>query len=214
MRPPHSIKDLDIAINRLLVTLCYVLMGVMITVAGGWSVLALYYAGPPDPVLRIVLAAGAAIAALAVLLALALPRWRWRAIIVYLMLFGGLLAWYGRLTPTNEADWQPDVARLAYATFDGDAVTVHNIRNFEYRSETDYTPAWYDRRFDLRSLEGVDLMAVYWMGPAIAHTFVSFAFAGGDHLAISIETRKKRGQGYLHAAGLFPAIRTDLRGGR
>ena len=171
--------------------------------AGGWSVLALNYAGPPDPVLRIVLAAAAAIAALAALLALALPRWRWRALFAFLVLFAGLLTWFSRLAPTNEADWQPDVATLAYATFDGDSVTVHNIRNFDYRSETDYTPAWYDKRFDLNQLGGVDLVAVYWMGPAIAHTFVSFAFAGGDHLAISIETRKKQGQGFSTLQGFF-----------
>ena len=175
----------------------------MIVVAGGWGVLALNYAGPKDPVLRIALATAAAIVALAALIALALPRWRWRALIVFSLLFAALLTWFSGLTPTTEADWQPDVAKLAYATFDGDAITVHNIRNFDYRSETDYTPAWYDKRFDLRTLEGVDLVAVYWMGPAIAHTFVSFAFSGGDHLAISIETRKKKGQGYSTLQGFF-----------
>jgi Domain of unknown function (DUF4105) len=199
----YSIEDIDIAINRLLATASYVLLGVLIAGAGGWSVLALTYAGPQDPVLRIALATAAAIVALAALLALALPRWRWRALIVFSLLFAGLLTWFSGLAPTNEADWQPDVAKLAYATFDGDAVTVHNIRNFDYRSETDYTPAWYDKRFDLRNLEGVDLVAVYWMGPAIAHTFLSFAFAGGDHLAVSIETRKKQGQGYSTLQGFF-----------
>jgi hypothetical protein len=80
---------------------------------------------------------------------------------------------------------------------------MHNIRNFDYRSETDYTPAYYDKRFDLRKLEGVDLVAVYWMGPAIAHIFVSFAFAGGDHLAVSIETRKEKGEDYSTIKGFF-----------
>ncbi len=41
------------------------------------------------------------------------------------------------------------------------------------------------------------------MGPAIAHTFVSFAFAGGDHLAISIETRKEKGEAYSTIKGFF-----------
>ena len=82
-------------------------------------------------------------------------------------------------------------------------VTVHNIRNFSYRRETDYTPAWYDKTYDLRQLEGVDLVATYWMGPAVAHIFLSFAFAGGDHLAVSIETRKERGEGYSTVRGFF-----------
>ena len=107
------------------------------------------------------------------------------------------------MAPSNERDWEADVAKLAYAEIEGDNVTVRNIRNFAYRSETDYTPAWYDKRFDLSTLEGVDLVAVYWMGPAIAHTFVSFAFAGGEHLAISIETRKEKGEGYSTLKGFF-----------
>ncbi len=36
---------------------------------------------------------------------------------------------------TCERDWQPEVARLARATIQGDLVTVHNIRNFDYRTE-------------------------------------------------------------------------------
>jgi hypothetical protein len=45
-----------------------------------------------------------------------------------------------------------EVAVLPCATIDGDRVTVHNIRNLDYRTETDFTPAYYDRTFDLRRL--------------------------------------------------------------
>jgi hypothetical protein len=81
-------------------------------------------------------------------------------------------------------------------------VTVHNIRNFDYRTETDFTPAYYDRTYDLTTLDSGDLVAVYWMGPAIAHLFLSFGF-GDDHLAISIEARKAKGEGYSSAKGFF-----------
>ena len=46
------------------------------------------------------------------------------------------------------------------------------------KSQYDFTPAWYDKSYDLRKLEGIDIVASYWMGPDIAHVFVSFAFAG------------------------------------
>jgi hypothetical protein len=85
---------------------------------------------------------------------------------------------------------------------DGDRVTVHNIRNFDYRTEQDFTPAYYDRTFDLRRLDRVDLVAVYWMGPAIAHLFVTFGF-GNDHLAISVEARKDRTKEYATLPGFF-----------
>jgi hypothetical protein len=135
--------------------------------------------------------------------AIAVYRRRWRTLGAYAVAFAALLIWYLGIEPANDRDWQTDVAVLAYATIDGDVVTVHNIRNFDYRSETDYVPAYYDRQFDLRKLEGVDLIAVYWMGPAIAHIMVSFAFAGGDHLAVSIETRKEKGEGYSTLKGFF-----------
>ncbi|MNQ39607.1 hypothetical protein D3C85_532330 [compost metagenome] len=179
------------------------LLGLLIATAGGWGVLAITFAGPPNTTLRTCLAGGFAIATLAALVALGVGRWRGPALVAYLILFAGLLAWWWRIEPSNERDWQPDVSVLPYATIEGDRVTVHNIRNFDYRSETDYTPAWYDKTFDLSKLEGVDLIASYWMGPAIAHTFLSFAFEGGDHLAISIETRKEKSESYSTLKGFF-----------
>ena len=95
------------------------------------------------------------------------------------------------------------MARLPYATQDGNRITLHNIRNFEYRSETDFTPRYYDKTFDLDKLDSVDLLASYWMGPAIAHTFVSFGFGGRDYVAMSAETRTERGEGYSSLKGFF-----------
>ncbi len=95
------------------------------------------------------------------------------------------------------------MAILPSATIAGDRVTVHNIRNFDYRSETDFTPAYYDKSFDLRELRSVDIVTSYWTGPAIAYVFVSFGFTGDDYLAISIEVRKPKGEGYSTLKGFF-----------
>jgi len=179
------------------------LLGLLIAASGGWGALALNYSGPHNNALRTALAAIFAVASLAAVIALFLRHWRWRAFAAYLALYAVLMFWYSGIKPSNDLDWQTDVSKLAYATIDGDFVTVHNIRNFDYRTETDYTPAWYDKRFDLSKLEGVDVIAVYWMGPDIAHVFLSFAFAGNDHLAISIETRKTKGQDYSTIEGFF-----------
>jgi len=81
-------------------------------------------------------------------------------------------------------------------------ITVHNIRNFAYRTETDFTPAYYDRTYDLTKLDSADLVAAYWMGPEIAHIFLTFGF-GDDHLAISIEARKETSEGYSSIKGFF-----------
>ena len=179
------------------------LLGLAIVAVGVWGVLALAVSGPQNPPLRLGLAAGFGAASLAALLAWVSGRWRWHGLALYGLLFGAALAWYFSLAPSNERDWLPENARLTRATVEGDVVTVRNIRNFSYRTETDFTPAYYDKRFDLRQLEGVDLVSVYWMGPHIAHVFLSFQFAGGDHLAISIEARKEKGEGYSTLNGFF-----------
>ena len=179
------------------------MLSLLVVATSAWGTLALTFSVTRGDSVNLVLAALFATVALAALIALVFNRWRWRALAIYFALFALVVVWWRSIEPSNDRDWQTDVAILPYATIEGDVVTVHNIRNFDYRSETDYTPAYYDKRFDLRQLEGVDLVAVYWMGPAIAHIFASFAFAGGDHLAVSIETRKEKGEGYSTLKGFF-----------
>jgi Domain of unknown function (DUF4105) len=177
------------------------LLGVSILLASGWGVLALAVSGPPGPMPRLAWAIGFGLASLAALAALATRRWLGLAL--HGLLFGAVLAWYFSITPSNDRDWVVQNAALPHATVDGDVVTLHNVRNFSYRTETDFTPAYRDQRVDLRQLEAVDLVASYWMGPHIAHVFLSFAFAGGEHLAISIEARNERGEGYSTLNGFF-----------
>jgi hypothetical protein len=177
-------------------------LAVLVLGSGAWGVLALCYFDHKSLALRATLAAAFAITALVALAALALPAWRWHTLAAYAALFA-LLTWRWRaIEPSNGRDWQPDVARLAHADVSGDEVVVRNIRSFDYRTETDFTPAYRDGRFDLRRLDTVDLIASYWMGPAIAHVFLSFGF-GEDYLAISIEARKERAEGYSSIRGFF-----------
>jgi hypothetical protein len=182
--------------------IAWVVAGLVIAVATVWGALALFYLAPGSSGVRQALAWGFAALGLAMLGSLALRRARRAAVVVLTLAFGLVLAVWGSATPTNDRDWQLEVAVLPYADIKGDLVTVHNIRNFDYRTETDFTPAYYDKTFDLRRLDRVDLIAVYWMGPAIAHLFLSFGF-GDDHLAISIEARKDRTREYATLPGFF-----------
>ena len=178
-------------------------LGALVVLAlTGWGTLALAIVGPGGDKGRLVLAAIYGAAGLAAVLALLLGRWMRSALPVFAVALVAIGVWWSGIKPSNERDWQPEVAKLAYATINGDMVTVHNIRNFDYRTETDFTPAYYDRTYDLNKLDSADLVAVYWMGPAIAHLLLSFGF-GDDHLAISIEARKEKGEGYSSAKGFF-----------
>jgi hypothetical protein len=180
-----------------------ILIGLLMLAVSGWGALALLYWDQANPTLRSGLAIVWALIALLLLVAFALGRSRWRALAVFAVLFALLLVSWRSLAPTNDRAWVPENAVLAYASIDGDRITLHNIRNFDYHTESDFTPAYYDRTFDLKQLEAVDLFSVYWMGPKIAHVFVSFGFSDGNHVAISIETRRAVGQAYSSVKGFF-----------
>ncbi len=183
---------------------CLGLVILGLTMAGmtAWGAGALYFAEPGGPTVRQALAIALGVAGLVSVIALFFRRRRWLAVLAYAGILALLAGWWSTITPSNDRVWQPDVAVLPSATIQGDLITVHNIRNFDYRTETDFTPRYYDRTFDLRRLNRVDLVAAYWMGPAIAHLFLTFDF-GGDHLAISIEARKEQGEGYSSLGGFF-----------
>jgi hypothetical protein len=188
--------------GRIALVIGRVVAGLVIAIATGWGALVLFYLGPGSSGLRETLASVFAALGLVALGTLVARRARRATITTFAVAFALVLVVWGSATPSNSRDWQPEVAVLPYADIKGDLVTVHNIRNFDYRTETDFTPAYYDKTFDLRRLDRVDLIAVYWIGPAIAHLLVSFGF-GEDYLAISIEARKDRVREYATLPGFF-----------
>lgn len=141
-----------------------------------------------------------------------------------------LLGWWSTIAPRQDRDWADDVAhitRIRTDPADADTVQLQNVRNFSWRTDSDYTARWETRRYDLRQLHSVDMAVSYWMGPAIAHTLVSFGFTDGRQLVFSFEIRKERGEAFNALAGFFKryelaliaaderdilAVRTNVRG--
>jgi hypothetical protein len=165
-----------------------------------WSSAALWFDGPASRPVAGLLAAGFALGAFALLGAV--RPWR-RGLAAYGALFAIVLGWWLSLAPSNDRDWQPDVANPATATIDGDRLTIRNLRNFDYRSVDDYTPRWETRSYDLSRIVGMDIYFFYWGSPWIAHTIMSWEFESGPPLAISIETRKEEGEEYSAVRGFF-----------
>ena len=114
-----------------------------------------------------------------------------------------VLCWWRTLKPTNDRDWTPDVAETAWAEIDGDRVTIHNVRNCDYRTEHDFDTRWETRTVQLSQLQGIDLIIMYWGSPYMAHPIASFRFADQLPLCFSIETRKAVGQEYSAVRGLY-----------
>jgi len=165
-----------------------------------WAAACLWFDGPESRLMAGALSTAFVVAVIA-LLFLARPVWRlW---VGFLVLFVLVQAWWLSIEPSNDREWLVDVARLPSATFDGDLVTISNVRNFHYRSETDFDENWETRTYDLSQIRGLDIYLSYWGSPMIAHTIMSWDFADGQHLAVSIETRKEVGEEYSAILGFF-----------
>lgn len=149
------------------------------------------------------------------------------ALVVFALAYAAVLWWWRSLKPSNERQWADDVAQTSHGEVKGDEVTLHNVRNFRWRSSTEYVQRWETRRYDLRQLRSVDMITSYWSSRAIAHLLFSFGFADGQHVVFSVEIRRERGEAYNEIGGFFKefelaviaaderdiiALRTNVRG--
>ena len=176
-----------------------VLLTIIAVLVTAWAAAALYF-DSPYPALRPVLAI---VYLVVVVGALLLLRRGHAGLVIALAAFGIVTLWWLSLKPTNRSDWQPDNAQTAYADITGDQVTIHNFRNCDYRTETDYTCQWETRSYNLANLRGADIFITWWGSPWIAHPIASFDFGDQGHVAMSIETRDVMGQSYSAIRGFF-----------
>jgi hypothetical protein len=166
-----------------------------------WGGLALWYQAPGTQLrYGFVLLWGALTAGVLILL------WRGGAgfgFTSFALAFAILLVWWRSIRPTNQRDWADDVAQITRGTIEGSLVTLRNVRNFDWRSNIDYTPRWETRTYDLDQLKSVDMVMSYWDGWAIAHMLISFGFADGQYVAFSVEVRRQKNKIYSEIGGFF-----------
>jgi hypothetical protein len=189
--------------KRIARTFTTFLISVTIAVMTAWGALAIHYSNLPGIEVRKIVALIFALFGAAMVAWYLLSAKRQRPLVLFSVVFLLVYTWWSMITPRQDRDWAPEYARPAHATINGDLVTIHDIRNFDYRTETDFTSRYYTKSFDLKKLDSVDMIASYWAGEAIAHVIVSFGFAGKDFLAVSIETRRERHESYSTIPGFF-----------
>jgi Domain of unknown function (DUF4105) len=187
-------------VRRAVRIIATITLSMIVVAAVAWAAMALWFDGPQSRVIAGTMAAGLAL--VSIFLA-AVIRPLLRGLVVALLPVIVVALWWASTPPSNTRDWTPDVARTARASFDGSRVRIENVRNFNYRSESDYDQRWETRTYDLDRIRGVDLFLSFWGPTQIAHTIVSWDFDDGQHLAISIETRKQKGESYSAVRGFF-----------
>jgi hypothetical protein len=172
----------------------------LLALAWGWAALALVlFPGWP-----VVARLGAGVAWLAG------SAWAWRCLrprAGVAALVGGIvfvrLVWMFNM-PSDQRDWAPGLEHTVRVERDGEVITLHHVRHARYRTTDDFDVGWETRRYDLRDIRTVDFLVEpfgEWRG--LAHTLLTFGFADGRHVAISVETRRERGETYSPLRGMF-----------
>jgi hypothetical protein len=186
-------------ILRITITL---LATLLIGLPAAWAALAIWFQAPGGQLPKTVMV----VLWLAFSVAMLAALWQGRpgmAVLVFAAVFGALLFWWRTIQPANDRRWADDVARITSGSIEGNRVTLHNVRNFDWRSDDDYTQRWETRVYDLDGLNSVDMIMSHWRGRAIAHMLVSFGFDDGQHVAFSVEVRREKNKSYSEISGFF-----------
>ena len=165
-----------------------------------WSTLAVYYLAAPSSGINLLAASALGLAGLwAIFSGRVLFRW----LLAIMMLC--VVAWWAWQRPSNDRPWRPEVAVTPRAIIDGDRIRLIGMRDFDYVTANDFSARYIEREVRLSELESVDYFISYWTSPpgAVAHTFVSFNFAAGDPISISIETRPEVGESFDPVGSMF-----------
>jgi hypothetical protein len=133
----------------------FALLAATVLAVGTWCALAVWFRYADGDLVRGALAATIAVLAMATVTSLVTSRRR-LAFTVYVGVIALVFGWWSTIRPSNDRDWQTDVARNATASIDNDHLVVHNVRNFNWRSDQDFDQRWEQRSYELSQLHDVD----------------------------------------------------------
>lgn len=108
--------------------------------------------------------------------------------------------------PSNNRDWEVGQERLPRFTFDGDTITVDDLRDYRYTAgglaSTEYARETVDARrvsrvwFVVEPFETAPIKL-----PGVAHTYFVFDFADQRPITVSVEARRERNEEYSVVLG-------------
>ena len=166
-----------------------------------WSILVFYWAWAigaawhftvAPTFLRVLLAVG--IVAIPLFVSIRTRRFVYVSMAITGVIVFMAICWQS-MVPSNERNWQLEVANPPVITFDQDHIQIENYMPYEGLTK---------QAFDLRKLEqlwfGVEKFAGFDGG---AHNFLTFEFADGKFVSVSVEARKEVGEEYALLPALF-----------
>ena len=201
---PDPPKPSERSLGRRLVSNLFALLLTLVYLLGiTWASGAVYYDSPlpdADNWDRALLALGYALIVLLTMLALGSRRRRFLGWVVFISLVA--VPWSLK-KPVQQADWKPTASRLPLALTEGNTVTFHNFRHFDYDDTGKPTERWESRSVDLSKLEGLDFVHHALGDGMLAHPLLSFNFGDDGRIAFSVEARFRKGQEFSPLRGLY-----------
>jgi hypothetical protein len=127
----------------------------------------------------------------------------WQPALVLALVGAVFLVWWLRQSPRHDREWDPAVAVLPRADRQGDAIRIENVRNFEYRSASEFDARYETRTVRLSNLRGADVIFFNWGSPWMSHPVLVFDFGADGRVCFSIEVRYRKGQAYSVVRSLY-----------
>lgn len=194
----------------MIVRMVLVALAALVTViSGAWGAMALWYQLPGGAMGR-ALGSAAWVVVVVALAVITISRRSWLPLGIYVAMYAVLLLWWASIAPSNQRIWADDVSRPLVGKVSGNQVILDNVRDFNWRSDSDYDARWETRHYNLDHLASADAVLSYWSSKAIAHAMITFGFDDGSHVVFSVEIRKRRGQQYSAIGGFFKQFETAL----
>ncbi len=166
----------------------------------GWALLALYFWFVSQPLAALLAVVGyAALLGLIFRFARSMGHAGWTSLVLFLAV---AVWWAGRKAEAG-LRYPRETEQAARFERDGNFLTVHAMRDFRYRTPSDFDARWSSRTFDLDQLEAVDLFFNNWGIPDVDHVITSFVFKDQPPLAVSIELRAEAGEPNTLLRGFF-----------
>lgn len=107
--------------------------------------------------------------------------------------------------PSHDRDWEFGQEKLPHVTIQEDKeVIIENFRNFEWKDDGTAEARYETREFDFESLKTVDVFISHFDDfEGLAHIFLSFGFAENEHVVVSLETRREKGEEFSPLLGIL-----------
>ncbi len=119
------------------------------------------------------------------------------SILFLLLILAILAAAYGLLilftSPSNNRDWERDMAVTPETKIDGNLITITGVRDAVYRTTDDYDLKYLTNTYDVNKLEKAYLFTNPF-GALSAHTMLGFEFSDNQKVVLSVEIRREKGE--------------------